>query len=399
MIKRKIRRIFERGGWLERHQSHVASPDGASVLRIMRATTLPDPSQFLKQAIESGPVVYDPDRECWVVVKHALVREALINERLFSSEYIKEFDPFLAGMDGEGHDFFASILQRSAAWFDTQFIQSFTRNWMDGFLQRSKTKGSFDAVNEIGIVLPREFTIQFLGLSPEESQRVISVLKAPRSDINKVLHSVGRQFTEIIKQRNQLSDQRTGLLAALMESEEKLSHFQVMQLIRHIWFAGTITLTGLIPACILRLCCDHDLISRLRDHPEKVKHFVSEVLRIESITQFVPRKCAADTVFGNQRMSEGHLVLLHLAAANRDPEIFENPNEIQWDRTPYKHLAFGAGTHSCLGRVIARNIAETCIKELVNGFSDLQLASAKATLPYERDVTFRALRKFIVNVE
>ena len=111
----------------------------------------------------------------------------------------------------------------------------------------------------------------------------------------------------------------------------------------------------------------------LREHPEAIPAAAEEFLRTLSPVQGMGRTCKHDTVIRGQEIKEGDRVLLLFGAGNRDPEVYENPDEIQIDRKENRHLAFGAGHHRCLGSNLGR-------RELVIGLEEFLRVVPEFTL-------------------
>ena len=107
--------------------------------------------------------------------------------------------------------------------------------------------------------------------------------------------------------------------------------------------------------------CRQDLI----DHPEKLDRAIEEFLRFFSPTQGLARTVTKDVEFQGCPMKEGDRVLLAWASANRDPELFENPDELDIERWPNRHTAFGIGVHRCAGSHLGRAMAKELLTQIL----------------------------------
>jgi len=136
--------------------------------------------------------------------------------------------------------------------------------------------------------------------------------------------------------------------------------------------AGGESTTSLIGNAV-RLLADHqDLQQRLRQQPELIPSFVEEALRLESPFRHHMRSVSKDTTLGGVDIPAGATVLLFWGAANRDPAVFERPDEVVLGR-PRRHVAFGRDIHYCVGAPLARLEARVVLTVLLNCTSSITL--------------------------
>lgn len=349
----------------------------------------PDPYPLYAEARLINSVCLDQTDGSWIILTYDRVVWALKSTELFSNQYSAAFDPFLAGSGGMAHAKIRKALTASISRFQAAAIATFTENWMDGFFRRIQGHAGFDAVADLAIPLPRDFTADLLGLSPEEKRRIVEALAPRRTDMNSALQPVGEVLLSVMESIRR--QPRNGIISALMHSqaEEPLSSEEILATTRHLWFAGTVTLTGLIPAAILQLCRQMDIRKRLGIEPGKMLSFVSEVLRLEAPTQFVPRMAAREISIDGVTIPSRAMVRLGLGSANRDPAAFPNPNFLDLDRPPNRHLSFGMGEHFCLGAIIAKTIAATALQRIVNEYPEAGLGTREFGATYEKSPMFR----------
>lgn len=126
----------------------------------------------------------------------------------------------------------------------------------------------------------------------------------------------------------------------------------------------------------IRLLLNHpDQLAVLRAEPELWPVAVDEVLRFESPVQLTARRAVTDTVVAGTRIKQGETVVIHLAGANRDPAVFDDPNRFDVRRpNAGRHLAFSGGRHFCLGAALARSEGEVGLRSFFETFPDAQLA-------------------------
>ncbi len=177
---------------------------------------------------------------------------------------------------------------------------------------------------------------------------------------------------------------------------------------------GRLTETELVDNCILLLVAGHettvnlianglwllmkhaDQLALLRKSPDLYPDLVEEVLRYEPSVQSTARIAAEDVVIRDRTIRKGDRLVLWLAAANRDPVKFENPDEFQIDRHPNRPLTFGGGIHHCLGAPLARLEGVVALQRFVRRFPNFSWADTQAV--WQPDVVFRSLRELRVRL-
>lgn len=161
-------------------------------------------------------------------------------------------------------------------------------------------------------------------------------------------------------------------------------------------FAGHETSANLIANGVAALLAHQSQLERLRADHTLIDTTVEEVLRWCGPVKLVVRRVRHGFEFGGCRFAEGQPIYLALAAANRDPGVFEDPEVFDIGRDPRKHLAFGWGSHYCLGSRLARLEARIAIYGLVTSFVDMKLAVEYEELAWHRNVVGRTLKQLPV---
>jgi cytochrome P450 len=130
------------------------------------------------------------------------------------------------------------------------------------------------------------------------------------------------------------------------------------------------TTSGLTGNTLVELSRQPELRQRLIDEPDLLDTATEEFLRHSTPTQGLGRTVSRDVEFHGQHLRKGERVLLAWAAANRDPDVFDEPNELKLDRSPNRHLAFGVGQHRCLGSNLARTMFKVMLTEILRRLPD-----------------------------
>lgn len=169
----------------------------------------------------------------------------------------------------------------------------------------------------------------------------------------------------------------------VLHSRSELTGLAVFTLV-----AGHETTAGLLGNAFEMILRDADLRSTLVRDAGYIPAAVEEVLRLEAPIQLSPRLATEDTRLGDVTIRKGDAVVLHLGAANRDPERFPDPDAFDLGRRFTRHLSFAWGAHFCLGAPLARVEAEIAIESLLNKVPDVQLADEP--LAWRENMTMRA---------
>ena len=129
--------------------------------------------------------------------------------------------------------------------------------------------------------------------------------------------------------------------------------------------AGFETTIGLIGNGIRQLIRHPDQLARLRADPALIEPAVEECLRFDGPILLTVRVAHADLAVGGKTIPKDAMIFVMLGAANRDPKVFDEPQRFDLGRDPNPHIAFGGGTHLCLGAHLAREEARVAIGEFV----------------------------------
>src|SRR5437667_2412753 len=131
---------------------------------------------------------------------------------------------------------------------------------------------------------------------------------------------------------------------------------------------GQETTTNLIASGTLTLLRNPDQLEKLRNDPSWVPSAVEELLRYESPSQHTARLAPEDTEIGGKSIRKRQAVMAVMAAANRDPERFPEPDRLDVSRQDNRHVAFGWGAHFCFGAPLARIEGQIVFEELIRSF-------------------------------
>jgi cytochrome P450 len=248
------------------------------------------------------------------------------------------------------------------------------------FIDRIIEQGRCDFAEIIGV--PAITTVEWLGLPVEEWARYSfqhrTVLSAPKGSPDYVkatevdLPYLTNQVREVIAARRVRPE--PDIISHLLAQEvddRTLTDDEVFSMVELLLAGGTVTTTSLVSQALVWLYRHPEVRRRLIDEPDLRERAIEEFLRYFSPTQALARTITTDTEFHGCPLKAGDRALLAWASANRDPAGgFEQPDELDIERWPNRHLAFGVGIHRCAGSHVARALAHEMIGQILDRMPD-----------------------------
>lgn len=266
-------------------------------------------------------------------------------------------------------------------------------------LDKVRHDRTVDLFESVFAPLPIYVIGELLGIPEEDWPR----LKAWSDEFAKVIDPVdafdpremGAAITEMKTALDGWIDLRTAepgddLLSQLIAAEDetgRLSRPELQSMVALLMTAGHETTSGLLGNAVVALADRPDLRDRLAHDPAIAAPAVEEFLRFDSPVQNTDRMVLEDLELGGKRVTKGQTLFLAIGAANRDPEQFENPNQLDFDRPDNRSLSFGHGIHHCLGAALARLEARTVLPLVCEAFPDHRVQHTQ--LRWKRSMTLR----------
>jgi len=188
---------------------------------------------------------------------------------------------------------------------------------------------------------------------------------------------------KLIRLQRRLPD-TTALIGALLDasSDELLSEDELVSMYVLLLFAGHETTTSLFANGLLALLRHRRQWEMICADPSLIPNAIEEILRYDAPFQFVTKTTFACQELADVTIPAGMMVLVAIAAANRDPMVFDNPDEFDVTRQPNDHLGFGHGVHFCLGAGLARMEGYIGLSALTRRYPKMQLASKTGDIAY-----------------
>ena len=264
---------------------------------------------------------------------------------------------------------------------------------VDGLVDKIAGGGTIDFVQEFALALPMAVICDMLGVPPEDRHDfrawttgaggTLEPMPSPevQDAADRATEALGSYFSELIEKRRGTpgDDLLTQLIAA--ESEEgKLTHEELVSNALLLLAAGFETTTNLLGNGLLALLRNPEQWKRLAEQPELAGNATEELLRYDSPVQMAtPRVATTDIEVDGLAIPEGDTVIAIVGSGNRDPERFEQPDQLDIGRADPSPLSFGAGPHFCLGAALARLEGMVAFETLARRVPDLELVDQEPT--------------------
>jgi len=344
-----------------------------------------DPYPLYAILRETQPVAWIPELEIFLVTRYADVRRVL-SDPVFSSDFRDgrsampdpplpprlaqisvEFSKDMLRSEGEDHRRRRSLVAHAftprVARDLAPRIEKLVQELLDGAFAADR----FDLIGEFAHALPIYVIGELLGLPPRDRRQMRAWSDdlmlyydplIPVEDRSAAFERCGEplrdyfaaQFSE--RKRQPREDLLSGMLRAA--AEERIGEDELLAQCVLLMLAGHETTSNLIGNAVLALDSQSEARETLNREPAVFPAAVEELLRFDSPVQMMQRQVTAATRIGEVDIPKTSVVIAGFGAANRDPEIFSNPDQLCFDREENPHLAFGHGVHFCAGSHLAR---------------------------------------------
>ncbi len=347
-----------------------------------------DPHALLAKLRERDPVFWVDELDGWLVTSYELVLEAMrdavrftVDDPRFSTAQV--IGPSMLSLDGDEHE-------RHRTPFAGPFRAAEVK-------RRFAEDVRLEAERLLAEIAPRreaELRREFAG--PLAAATVARALGLGREEVSSVLGWYDRivaAVTEITAGRGDGADGREAFaelsarLAPVLDTDSllgaasrrgTLDRGQVVANAAVLLFGGIETTEGMIANAMLELLREPARADQVRSDPRLLDAAIEESLRLEPAAAVVDRYATVDTALGGTRIARGDLVRLSIAAANRDPAVFADPDSFELGRPRSRgQLAFAQGPHVCVGVHLARLETRTAIGALLDGLPGLRLAPGR----------------------
>jgi len=399
---------------------HAMSARGHDQFPIGAAVTIDeldrDPHAVNARLRVSEPVSWLPCLDGWLITRHDLALEAMrdaatytVDDPRFSTAQV--IGPSMLSLDGPAH-----------AAHRSPFVGPFRAAAVAGRFEEAAADRAAELAGRLapagqgelrrGFAGPMSAAIvaRALGLRGEEVEAVLGWYDAIVASVTSITAGDGatadgtqayaalrERLERVIAGGEAGADGESSLLAAAAQQGDALTHDQIASNAAVLLFGGIETTEGMIASAALELLRRPELLARVRDgDPALLDAVIDESLRLEPAAAVIDRYATADATVGDAAIARGDLVRISIAGANRDPALFERPDEFDLARRNLRrHLAFAQGPHVCVGVHLARLEARASLRALLARLPGLRADPDRPAevrgLVFRKPVTLHAL--------
>jgi cytochrome P450 len=359
-----------------------------------------DPNAFLHRVRAESPLAWLPQFDGYLLTRHADISAALRDKRMESANMLRGLQRLTPEQQEElaparraiemwmGHTVpadhvrFQQLLKRYFTPAMVDRLRPRVREFTHELLDAVAPKGQMDVVRDLAYPLPANVIAELLGMPVSDreqlqawSRDILPVFG--QGDLAQLRHAQDSMLEmhdylralAADRRRNPREDVLSTFMAA--EAEGIVTEDEAIANCVLLLFAGHETTANLIANGLVLLFDNPGRLAELRANPDLMPSAVEEMLRCDGPAGVIGRFTTEPVELAGHTVPAGKYVFLALMAANRDPDVFADPDTFDITRQRNRHLSFGMGTYYCLGAALARMETDECLRILLDRCPDL----------------------------
>lgn len=352
-----------------------------------------DPYPHYAAIVRDNPIHFAESIGAWVLAGHRVAAQGLRDLR-FESRPGKFADPLagralqspstriLTGMvgyvDPPLHTRMRALIREAMNPYVGPALRETIERNVEAAVECVALQGEFDLVSDLTLPLACDIISRVLGVPASDAQELRAATRsmarifdplpttAVRQEIDQAVSRFRDYFLGLIGLRRRApGDDMISRLIRGVRPELRLSDNDIVSNCALIYMSGQESPGNLIASSMLALSQFPEQWEVLHQHADELPLAVEELIRFSSPAQFSARTAATDCEYADRKIARGEVVFMLIAAANRDPARFHEPDRVDLRRVDNPHLAFGGGLHHCMGSEISRMQLESFLRSLV----------------------------------
>jgi cytochrome P450 len=386
-----------------------------------------DPHPVFERMRREAAVHHSRTLRAWLVTRYDLVLRGLRDPRLSSAripsildgqvapahrECVRDFErtrkAMMVNMDGPAHHRLLRLVNPAFSPAAIEAARPMIQAAVDTLAERAAVAGSFDLVADYAAPLPTHVICELLGIPgtdrpalrkwSDEAARLLGATHGASQSTayaaNDAVINLENYFLRLIAQRRKRPGEDVLSLLIRGEDEGLMSPEELSSQCQMFLVGGHLTLIDQLSNAVHAFLRHPEQLQKLRDDPSLIAGGIEEVLRYDPPVTFVHRVAAVDLEMDCTGVRKGDRVLLCLAAANRDPAFFPEPDTFDIERRGNRHLSFGSGLHACAGAGLARLELEIALLTLCRRLPSLSFDPRNPPRRRSDSLMFRGFAAF-----
>lgn len=404
------------------------------ITHLLDPIAVSDPYRVYRELREHAPITWLPEHRAWFIATHEGVDHAFRDQRLSSDRLTPlesrlapetrellgaTFDLLRGWMvfhDPPGHERLRGPVRRAFTPKTVEALREPIIEIVDAHLdtieEQLRSGETVDLIDGLAFPVPAIVIAEMLGVPAGDrdefktwSDQLAGIVfgASNRPDQAATAAAGSARFAEYFGalidryQRAPADNLISALIEAAGVADPPLQPSELVGACTLLLFGGHETTTNLIGNSVRSLLADREVFDRFRAHPDEQLPALEELHRFDGSSKLMVRIADVDHERGGVSMKKGDTVFLGIASANRDPDVFSDPDAIDLGRAnAHRHLGYGYGIHFCLGAPLARIETHIAVGRLVERLPSIELAVDDGELEYGATILGRGLRSLPV---
>lgn len=374
-----------------------------------------DPFPYYAVLRREDPVHWSNHWGAWLLTRYDDIKECLLDTEAFSSRgraishfgtlyspaQLEQLQPlrqqFLEGLISSAppdHTRLKRFMLKGIRPMNDASLKDVVHALVEELLVKVRFNGRMEAVADFAYPLPIYVTLTILGVPQSDRDRLkaacelfLQLSADPRPTFAKALESqrglleIKEQFASLLEERRRHPGHDFISNLAEGEKEGVLSESEILTTLVTVLIGGHETTTYLLASSLWVLKQYPEQLEALKRNSALLPAATEEFIRYVGPFQYVRRVATRQIDFRGKKINAGDLVMAHLAAGNRDPAVFADPEKLDITRSPNRHLGFGHGPHACLGAPFARSEVPIALESFFRHIPDYHIDAAEIEFP------------------